>query len=266
MALSTLSTPIELKLESSQQQTKELSELRLRLATTEAALHAMREAPAANNMHIRPRQSEPEVDPRIALERAQELERQLSSADQRLSELTRELEEADRFAELHAEDAERLNSVESELERAQGRVDDLEDELRAVEEELRSARVLLNGQQDDVIRAQNEAERAAQDAAVRLSLAERHEAERDDARAALADARSALSQLAGRMGADENDHSAIMLAYSAQRDSHTESERAVASLRDELSRRDARIEQLERRLNERLNGELGATPIESTEH
>jgi chromosome segregation ATPase len=97
-------------------------------------------------------------------------------------------------------------------------------------------------------------------------LAERHEAERDDARAALADARSALSQLAGRMGADENDPSAIMLAYSAQRDSHTESERAVAALRDELSRRDARIEQLERRLNERLNNELGATPIESTEH
>lgn len=251
MALSTLSTPIEVKLETSQQQTKELTELRLRLATTEAALHAMREAPA-HNMHIRPRFAEPEVDPRAALERAQQLEEQLNNADHRLAELTRELEEADRFAELHAEDAERLNSVESELEQSRGRLDDLEDELRSLEDELRSTRGALNAQQDDLARAQKEAER--------------QEAERDDARAALADARAALSQLAGRVGADENDHSSIMLAYAAQRDSHTESERAAEALRDELSRRDARIEQLERRLNERLNGELGAAPVESTEH
>jgi SAM-dependent methyltransferase len=265
LALATLSTPIEVKLESSHQQSKELAELRLRLATTEAALHAIREAPA-HNMHIRPRFAESEADARAALERAQQLEQQLNSADLRLSELTRELEEADRFAELHAEDAERLNSVETELENSRRRLDDLEDELRSVEEELRSARIALNSRQDDLARAQDNAERVVAEAASRLSQAERHEAERDAARAALADARAALSQLASRVGADENDHSSIMLAYAAQRDSHTESERAVDSLRDELSRRDARIEQLERRLNERLNGELGAAPVESTEH
>jgi len=271
MALSSVATPVEAQLESTQQQSKELeskelAELRLRLVTTEAALHALREVPAVS-MQIRPRHPDPEADPQLALERARELEEQLSGADQRLSELTRELEEADRFAELHAEDAERLTSVETELEQSRGRLDDLESELRSLEDELRSTRVVLNAQQDDLSRAQHAVERAHSEAAARQEQAERHEAERDDARAALADARALLSQLAGRVGADENDHSSIVQAYSAQRDSHTESERAVDALRDELSRRDARIEQLERRLSEvRLNGEGNGSPVESTEH
>lgn len=247
-----------------EQTTRELSELRLRLAHTEAVLHAIRESPA-QTMHIRPR----DTDPLAALDsaRASELEQQLTRADQRLSELTRELEEADRFAELHAEDAERLSVVEAELESSRTRLDELEDELRALEEELRSTRVVINAQQDDLTRAQQSAENARSEAEARLELLHKREAERDDALAALADARSILSQLAGGVGADENDPPSIVQALVAQRASHSESERAVDELRDELSRRNDRIDELERWLNEaRREGSAAAGSIESTDN
>ncbi|MDB4990328.1 MAG: large Ala/Glu-rich protein [Myxococcaceae bacterium] len=222
----------------------ELSELRLRLAHTEANLHALRDAGAAG-----PRDTtEPSAADR---ERARALETQLTQADQRLAELTRELEEADRFAELHAEDADRLVSVEAELEESRGRLDDLEDDVRALEEELRTARVVLSAQQDDLVRARQSLDTAAAEVTHRIEQAERREAERDDARAALAEARSILSQLASHVGADENDPPSIVQAVVAQRGSQdSQSERVIDELRNNLQGRDARIEQLERWLNE----------------
>jgi SAM-dependent methyltransferase len=220
----------------------ELAEVRLRLAHTDALLHAIREA--------QPSQRSPfESTFPLDGDRVRELEAQLVQADQRLAELTRELEEADRFAELHAEDAERLGQVESALESSRGRLEDLEDELRALEQEVRSTR-------EEVATAREQAERATSEAHARLERAERHEAERDDARAALAEARSILSQLANRVGADENDPPSIVEALQAQRDAQTgEADRMVEALRSELASRDARIAQLELRLSERR--ELG---------
>jgi SAM-dependent methyltransferase len=240
----------------------ELSELRLRLAHAEAALHAMREAPSHN---IRPR----ELEAVAATDdhRVHDLEAQLQGAEQRLAELTRELEEADRFAEIHAEDAERLGSVEAELAESRTRLDELEDELRALEDELRSARIVINAQQDDLARTRQTADDVAAEAASRLEQIAQRETERDDARAALAEARSILSQLAGRVGGDENDPPSIVQAVLAQRASHGESERAVDELRDELSRSQARIQELEHWLNEARNGSSNASaPIETTEH
>jgi hypothetical protein len=231
----------------------ELSELRLRLSHTEAALHAMREA--------RPARGQGDSAGHDA-ERQRALEEQLNQADLRLAELTRELEEADRFAELHAEDAERLTSVESELESARGRLEDLEDELRVAEEELRVARITLNAQQDDLTRTRHGVETAQQEAAHRLEVAERREAERDDARAALAEARSILSQLAGHVGVDENDHSSIVQAVFAQRGAAVDSgsEPLIEALRSDLQLRDARIAQLERWLSDTRpnDGELSS--------
>jgi SAM-dependent methyltransferase len=225
----------------------EANELRLRLAQTEAQLHAMREVPR------RSYESAP-----VDSERAHELEVQVQAADQRLAELTRELEEADRFAELHAEDAERLNSVEAALESTRDQVEDLEQELRTADEQLQAARALLRTREDEVARAESV-----------LAEAARREAERDDALAALADARSILSQLAGGVGADENDPPSIVQAVLSQRDNHvSERERAIDALRGDLSRRDARIAQLERWLNEARDNaaEDNSTPADNSEH
>ncbi|MET0283958.1 MAG: hypothetical protein ABW352_05790, partial [Polyangiales bacterium] len=206
---------------------RELGELRLRLGQAEAALHAMREASAAQP-----------VTPR-AVPRERALEEQLREAEERLGELTRELEEADRFAELHAEDAERLSDVEAALDDARDKVDDLRQELRATDDELSTARELLRTQAEELQRAQHV-----------LGEATRRDAERDDALAALADARGILAQLAGGVGADENDHSSIVQAVLARSSDVNEREAAIDALRGDLSRRDARIAQLERWLSE----------------
>ncbi|HEX5658685.1 MAG TPA: methyltransferase domain-containing protein [Polyangiales bacterium] len=180
-----------------------------------------------------------------------ELARQLSAADQRLSELTRELEEADRFAELHAEDAERLSDIEAELESARDKVDDLRQELRASDDELHTVRAQLRTQADELERAQNV-----------LGESSRRDAERDDALAALADARAILAQLAGGVGADENDHTSIVQAVLAKSSDMSEREAAIDALRGDLSRRDARIAQLERWLNDAQ----GSVPQDNPEH
>ncbi|MDB4974038.1 MAG: large Ala/Glu-rich protein [Myxococcaceae bacterium] len=238
----------------------ELSAVRLRLAHTEANLHAMREAGASGPRSM----AEPSAAER---ERVQALELQLAQADQRLTELTRELEEADRFAELHAEDADRLGTVEAELEEARGRLDDLEDEVRQLEEELRSARIVLSAQQDDLVRARQSLDSATAETTHRIEQAERHEAERDDARAALAEARAILSQLASHVGADENDPPSIVQAVVAQQRGaqDVDSERVIDELRNNLQGRDARIEQLERWLNE-AQPSSSESAVESTDN
>jgi DNA repair exonuclease SbcCD ATPase subunit len=222
-----------------EQRNHELSELRNRLIQTEAQLHALREAPERRTYEASAQQNSPE------------LSQQLSAADQRLSELTRELEEADRFAELHAEDAERLSDVEAELEDAREKVEDLRQELRASDDELHAVRSQLRLQADELERAQRV-----------LGESSRRDVERDDALAALADARAILAQLAGGVGADENDPPSIVQAVLAKSSDASEREAAIDALRGDLSRRDARIAQLERWLNEAQ----GSAPQDTPEH
>ena len=221
----------------------EVSDLRMRLAHTEANLHAMREAGAAG------RTSDPVANDR---ERTKALEAQLAQADLRLHELTRELEEADRFAELHAEDADRLNALEGEFEDVRGQRDELEDEVRSLEEDLRTARTLAGGHQDELTRVQRNLDGITTQLNHRIEQAERHEVERDDARAALAEARGILSQLASHVGADANDPTSIVQAVFAQQppQGHDDRERVIDELKSNLQGRDARIQQLERWLNE----------------
>ncbi len=211
-----------------EQNVRELIELRNRLTQTEAQLHALREAPVARY------ESGPEVS------------QQLAAADQRLAELTRELEEADRFAELHAEDAERLSDVEAELDEARDKVDDLRQELRASDDEVHALREQLREQADELERAKHASGREGG----------------DDALAALADARAILAQLASGVGADENDPPSIVQALHKRGSDLSEREAAIDLLRGDLSRRDARIAQLERWLSEAQGG----VPQDNPEH
>lgn len=239
------------------QATREIEELRLRLAHSEAAYHALREAsPSARRSEVEP----------ADVERTRKLEQQLAAADQRLFELTRELEEADRFAELHAEDVDRFSALEGELAQTRERLEDLGDELRTSDDELHTARGELEAIQRDLERARFDAQRSAGEAAARLELAERHEAERDAARAALAEARGILSQLASRVGADENDPPSIVQAILARDDAFApERERVLGELREELEQRDRRIEQLERFLRDAREAER-PQPNDTPEH
>jgi hypothetical protein len=70
------------------------------------------------------------------------------------------------------------------------------------------------------------------------------------------------------VGADENDPPSIVQALLARDDSRSsESERVVDELREELARREQRIDQLERRLSEqRASDELLAPTTGSTEY
>lgn len=311
---------------------KELSELRFRLSHTEAVLHAIRESPQG------------EAGQGTPSSRESELERELASAQRRVGELNRELEEADRFAELHAEDAERFAATESELEGARRRLEELDEEVRVLDSELRNVRDDLRTAREqhararaevDAIAAEGRAQQAQiqqlerdQEARVRAEVdaskadirareaqldRERDEAraarteletirgririreeriarlererddvraelevlraenrardeqvvrlerERDDARAALADARATLSQLAGRVGGDENDPTSIVQAVMAHGDARV-SERQLDDARAELAERDARIAQLERRLAEARRDDANQQP------
>jgi DNA repair exonuclease SbcCD ATPase subunit len=156
-------------------------------------------------------------------DRVVELEEELDRLDHRVRELTRELEEADRFAESHAEDAERIDTFDSELETARRRMDSLEDELRATQDELRAAR--------------SDADSLAAEASARIELAQRREqdarTERDDARAALGEARAIWAQLAGT---------------STTPDFATGPQSAEPRLRAELAERDARLSEAEHEL------------------
>jgi len=115
--------------------------------------------------------------------------------EDRIRALERELEEADRFAEAHADDVDRIESLEIELTRAHRRYDDLEDDLRATQDDLRAART--------------EVEHLALETSARVELAQRRENEarneRDHARAALEEARTILAQLTGKAPIDVTD-------------------------------------------------------------
>lgn len=117
--------------------------------------------------------------------------------DVRIASLERELEEADRFAEAHADDVERIESLEAELTRLQRRYDDLEDDLRATQDDLQAARA--------------EIEHIAVESSARVELAQKREvearSERDHARAALEEARGILAQLTGKVANDIRDPS-----------------------------------------------------------
>ncbi len=121
----------------------------------------------------------------------------VSGYEARIRSLERELEEADRFAESHADDVDRIEALEAELTRAQHRFDDIEDDLRATQDELRVARA--------------EVDHLAVETSARVELAQRRENEarneRDQARAALEEARGILAQLTGKVNAEVTDPS-----------------------------------------------------------
>jgi hypothetical protein len=137
-------------------------------------------------------------------------------------------------------------------------VEDLEQDVQAQETELQAARAAGSADGRDHARR----------GAARGDLTSRGRArQRDDALNALADARSILAQLAGGVGGDANDPPSIVQAVLANRDSQlSEREQAIDALRGDLSRRDARIAQLERWLNEARDTTPGDAPIENSEH
>ncbi len=179
----------------------QISGLTLRLEEAERALSSARAPKAAEQSSV--------YEDRIrALERElEEAERALSSAraanaaeqstvyEDRIRALERELEEADRFGETHADDVDRIESLEIELTRAHRRYDDLEDEMRVTQDDLRAART--------------EVEHLALETSARVELAQRREnearTERDHARAALEEARSILAQLTAKAPIDATD-------------------------------------------------------------
>lgn len=221
----------------------ELTGLRLRVAEAEAALDARQSSRSEDyrggSASPRPHDEElvrarDRIDELEALverlqakaedaDRVVDLEAELDRLDHRVRELTRELEEADRFAEAHAEDAERIDTFDAELEAARRRLDSLEDELRATQDELRAAR--------------SDADSVAVETSARIELAQRRELdarnERDDARAALAEARTILAQLAGGQPGG---------------DVQVGSQGSEQHLRNELAERDARLAAAEREL------------------
>jgi chromosome segregation ATPase len=159
--------------------------------------------------------------------RADELEALLSRAEKRIDSLERELEEADRFAEEHADDVNRIEALETELGDTRGKLDSVDDEVRALQEllaakkeTLREREAQLTVAHDNVTTARAEGARAIIDAENRAEQLARREmelrAERDDAHAALAEARAILSHLAARVGADTHDLSSIMHALDQQ--------------------------------------------------
>lgn len=239
----------------------EVSGLRFRVAEAERALHVQREK-AQTLLQKEVESESPVVEENVRLhnlldqaqdriedledelarvrdksegaDRTVELEAELDRMDHRVRELTRDLEEADRLAESHAEDSERLEAMDVELEAARRRLDSLDDELRSTQDELRAAR--------------SDAEMLVAEAATRVEIAQQKaveaRSERDDARVALSEARAILAQLAGSAGEAARDVSQVP-AFS-------EKEGAVeAHLRGELAERNARLLDVERELAER---------------
>jgi chromosome segregation ATPase len=251
-------------------------ELDTRLSLAEARADAAIEALGAAETSLKSLRNE--VD-RAQVERSpvqdqdlrSELEAQLSGAEQRIESLERELEEADRFAEENADDLNRLDALESELDGTRQKLDQVDDEVRVLQDELQAKKEQL---------AQRDAERAGHDEQqhqVRAQLAQlsaehgvrfeqlaRREsellAERDDAHAALAEARAILSHLAARVGADTHDLPAIMHALDqhaappstldALRKALVEAQAARSDAEYQLSRISLQLEERESRIRQ----------------
>ena len=246
-------------------------------ARAQAALSALGEAEQSikslrSELDQQSQRPQPQIDP----VRIEELESQLSRAEQRVDSLERELEEADRFAEDHAEDAERVETLEVQLESARQKLDTLDDDVRALQDELfaskeqqRERERVLTETQAALAALQGDAGRVASEASTRVELLLRRESElrseRDDAHAALAEARAILSHLAVRVGAETHDLPAIMQAL----DQHTSQPSLMESLRmaladaqaarsdseHQMSRMSRQLEESEARVRE-LEGSL----------
>ncbi len=255
-------------------------ELDTRLSLAEARADAAIAALGAAEESLKSLRSE--VD-RAQVERAQildsdagrkaELEAALTRAEHRIEALERELEEADRFAEENADDLNRLDALQSELDGTREKLDEVDDEVRALQDELAAKKDELarhereRGDHDEHLqRARAEVARLSSEHTVRLEQLSRREvelaAERDDAHAALAEARAILGQLAARVGADTHDLPGIMHALDQQtappstldalRRALAEAQAARSDAEYQLSRislqleeRDTRIRQLE---------------------
>ncbi|MFT3922690.1 MAG: methyltransferase domain-containing protein [Myxococcales bacterium] len=252
----------------------ELTGLRLRAQETEVALAsiarlssraAASSAPGDDDELLRAKDRIDELEDYIDrmqskvedADRVVELEAELDRLEHRVRELTRELEEADRFAEAHAEDAERIDTFDAELEAARRRMDSLEDDLRATQDELRLARA-----DADALRVETEA---------RVELAQRREqdarSERDDARAALAEARGILASLAGSPGGSANTlgASAASQAEESLRSELAARDARLVDVERELANRDQRILQLEENLRAQIRGSVPPPPFGNPE-
>jgi chromosome segregation ATPase len=250
------------------------SELDTRLALAEARADAAIAALGAAEESLKSLRSEVDhTQVERDGDRKSELEAQLTRAEQRIEALQRELEEADRFAEENADDLNRLDALESELDGTRQKLDEVDDEVRALQDELAAKKEELAQQErarasheEHLQRARAEVARLASEHSVRLEQLSRREvelaAERDDAHAALAEARAILGQLAARVGADTHDLPGIMHALDQQtappstldalRRALAEAQAARSDAEYQLSRialqleeRDTRIRQLE---------------------
>ncbi|MFM2417429.1 MAG: hypothetical protein RL385_2152, partial [Pseudomonadota bacterium] len=184
------------------------------------------------------------VAPKFVLGDTEELRVALARADQRIDDLSRELDEADRIAAVHAEDADRLDTLEAELESARRHMDELDDDVRARDEEMRRLRLETA---DQVSAAETRIEEAR-----RREVEAR--SERDAAHAALGETKGMLTQLAQRFGLEEAEPAALIDALTQQ----TVQPSVVDALRAALSeaqteriRAEERAAQLERELSDR---------------
>ena len=208
-----------------------------------------------------------------------ELDALLRSTRERNDALVRELEEADRVAASHAADLERLEEAEGELGDVRRKLDLAQDDLRAEQEARQGFERRMHETQDEVSSAREQVARIEADTGAQMEMLRRREAEsqaeRDDAQAALAEARAILGQLAARLGAEGSDAPAIIHALEqrslatgqldALQDALGQSERARGAAEHALSHsqatlavRDARIRELEERLARREQAETAA--------
>lgn len=255
----------------------ESRELDTRLAMAEARALAAIEALGVAEVSVKRLRSE--LDQASAQEgggpRAAELEALLTRAEGRIDSLERELEEADRFAEEHADDANRLDTLENELADTRGKLDAVDDEVRALQDELLAKKETLRERDDQlaatneaIATARGEAARAFSEASGRIEQLSRREvelrAERDDAHAALAEARAILSQLAARVGANTHDLSSIMQALDQQaappsmldalRKALVEAQAARSDAEYQLSRQSLQLEERNERIRQLEEG------------
>jgi len=146
------------------------------------------------------------VAPKFVPGDAEELRVALARADQRIDDLSRELDEADRIAAVHAEDADRLDMLEAELESARRHMDELDDDVRSRDEEMRRLRLETADQLSAAETRIEEARRREVDART----------ERDAAHATLAETKGVLTQLAHRFGLQEAEPAALIDALTQQ--------------------------------------------------
>jgi chromosome segregation ATPase len=251
----------------------ESSELDTRLAMAEARAQAAIEALGAAELSVKQLRRDLD-DARKGggdAARADELEALLTRAEKRIDSLERELEEADRFAEEHADDVNRLDTLDHELSDTRAKLDSADDELRALQEQVSAQKAALREREaqltlahDNVTTARAEGARAVIDTENRAEQLARREmelrAERDDAHAALAEARAILSHLAARVGADTHDLPSIMQALDQQsappsmldalRKALVEAQAARSDAEYQLSRLSLQIEERDQRIRQ----------------